>query len=155
MRRKDPAGQLLGMQSRYISLKIWCPIWWKSRRFIRMLKMFDLRFVLQSCSGAYLKPEEVDRLVVLAKKLLKRQQSHTSCPVYLPTCDVYYAMHADVSFSLHIFRDIKYFFVNKRYLLQNKVFNESYVNTLSIPIGKVICFYNSKQSDMLNLYLQK
>ena len=43
-----------------------------------------------------LKPDEVDRLVFLAKNVLKRQQAHTSCPVHLPTCDVYYAIHADV-----------------------------------------------------------
>ena len=42
-------------------------------------------------------------------------------------------------------------FVNKKHLLQIKVFNESYDNTLSIPIWKLICFYNSKQSGMLNL----
>ena len=39
--------------------------------------------------------------------------------------------------------------------MQNKGFNESYVNTLSMPIWKLICFYNSKQSDMLNLLFQK
>ena len=33
---------------------------------------------------------------VKKKKKKKRQQAHTSCPVHLPTCHVYYAMHADV-----------------------------------------------------------
>ena len=41
-------------------------------------------------------PEETDRLLFLAKNVFKRMPAHTSCPVHLPTCDVYNAMHADV-----------------------------------------------------------
>ena len=59
MRRKSLGGQLLQMQSLYILLKIVC-----------------LSILLQSCNGAWcLKPEEVDRLVFLAKNMLYRQQA--------------------------------------------------------------------------------
>ena len=41
-----------------------------------------------------LESEKADRLVFLAKNVLKRQQAHTSCPVHLLTCDVYYAVQS-------------------------------------------------------------
>ena len=33
------------------------------------------------------------------------------------------------------------------------LFDDSFVHTLSIPMGKLICFYNNMQSDMLNVCL--
>ena len=36
-----------------------------------------------------------------------------------------------------------------------KGFNESYVHTSSVPMGKLICFYKNMQSDILNLCLLK
>ena len=48
---------------------------------------------------------------------------------------------------IYIFQEYKILFVNKRHLLQNKVFNENYVHTVATTIRKMICFHNSKQSE--------
>ena len=93
MRRKRHGEQLLRMQSRCISHIDMARIYsGKAGSSSTCQKLVCAPKPQWKC----LKPEDADRLVWLAKNMLKRQPAHTSCPVHLPTCHVYYAMHADV-----------------------------------------------------------